>query len=83
MLPTIARVLQVANPHDIPPGPLTGEPPTYAGRFDMEKRKAVAEERVEATACTSRHFLLASLIRLRTFGRRSSVTGREADTCAG
>jgi hypothetical protein len=29
------------------PGPSTGERPIYAGRFNMEKRKAVAEERVD------------------------------------
>jgi hypothetical protein len=44
---TIARVWQVANPHDIPPGPSTGERPIYAGRFNMEKRKSLAEERVD------------------------------------
>jgi hypothetical protein len=27
------------------PGPSTGERPIYAGRFIMEKRKAVAHER--------------------------------------
>ena len=55
MISTIARILQVANPHDIPL-PSIGERPIYAGRFDMEKRKA---ERVEATACTSRHLARA------------------------
>ena len=29
------------------PGPSTGERPIYAGRFNMEERKAVAEERVD------------------------------------
>ena len=29
------------------PGPSTGERPIYAGRFNMEKRKAAAEERVD------------------------------------
>ena len=29
------------------PGPSTGERPIYAGRFNMEKRKAVDEERVD------------------------------------
>ncbi len=29
------------------PGPSTGERPIYAGRFNMDKRKAVAEERVD------------------------------------
>ncbi len=29
------------------PGPTTGERPIYAGRFNMEKRKSVAEERVD------------------------------------
>jgi len=29
------------------PGPATGERPIYAGRFNMETRKSVAEERVD------------------------------------
>ncbi len=29
------------------PGPTTGERPIYAGRFNMEKRKTVSEERVD------------------------------------
>jgi hypothetical protein len=29
------------------PSPSTGERPIYAGRFNMEKRKAVDEERVD------------------------------------
>jgi len=29
------------------PGPSTGERPIYAGRFNMVKRKAVADERVD------------------------------------
>jgi hypothetical protein len=29
------------------PGPSTGERPIYAGRFNMEERKALAEERVD------------------------------------
>ncbi len=29
------------------PGPSTGERPIYAGRFNMETRKALAEERVD------------------------------------
>jgi hypothetical protein len=29
------------------PGPTTAERPIYAGRFNMEKRKSVAEERVD------------------------------------
>jgi hypothetical protein len=29
------------------PGPSTGERPIYAGRFNMETRKAVEEERVD------------------------------------
>jgi redox-sensitive bicupin YhaK (pirin superfamily) len=29
------------------PGPSTGERPIYAGRFNMDKRKALAEERVD------------------------------------
>jgi hypothetical protein len=29
------------------PGPSTSERPIYAGRFNMEKRKALAEERVD------------------------------------
>jgi hypothetical protein len=29
------------------PGPSTGEWPIYAGRFNMKKRKAMAEERVD------------------------------------
>ncbi len=29
------------------PGPTTGERPIYAGRFNMETRKSVAEERVD------------------------------------
>jgi hypothetical protein len=29
------------------PGPSTGERPIYAGRFNMETRKSVAEERVD------------------------------------
>jgi hypothetical protein len=29
------------------PGPSTGERPIYAGRFNMEKRKSLAEERVD------------------------------------
>jgi len=29
------------------PGPSTGERPIYAGRFNMDKRKAVDEERVD------------------------------------
>lgn len=29
------------------PGPSTGERPIYAGRFNMEKRKSIAEERVD------------------------------------
>ena len=29
------------------PGPSTGERPIYAGRFNMDKRKSLAEERVD------------------------------------
>jgi hypothetical protein len=29
------------------PGPSTGERPIYAGRFNMEERKAVEEERID------------------------------------
>jgi hypothetical protein len=29
------------------PGPSTGERPIYAGRFNMETRKALADERVD------------------------------------
>jgi hypothetical protein len=29
------------------PGPSTGERPIYAGRFNMEERKAIDEERVD------------------------------------
>ena len=34
------------------PGPSTGERPIYAGRFNMEKRKAVEEERVDLCRVT-------------------------------
>jgi hypothetical protein len=29
------------------PGPTTGERPIYGGRFNMESRKSIAEERMD------------------------------------
>jgi hypothetical protein len=46
------------------PGPLTGERPIYAGRFNMEKRKAVEEERLIFEA--SGHWLSPEIMPFRS-----------------